>query len=134
MFTFDKINAGIVFSTLMIAEPVFAQAGVESSLTMSLLRAFLALVFVLALFFFLIYIIRRFYPRILQRLPNALQMDEQIELRSVKTLGPKKFIYVVRVGSNSYLLGATDHNIVKIDEWSDTSDQTHAKSSLTSTS
>ncbi len=134
MSSFEKKNTGLVFATLMIAEPVFAQGGLENSLTMSLLRALLALVFVLALFFLLIYVIRRYYPRILQRLPNASQLDEQIELRSVKTLGPKRFLYVVRVGSTSYLLGATDHTIVKIDEWSDTSDQTHAKSSLTSTS
>jgi flagellar biosynthetic protein FliO len=114
-------------AALIYSGPVWAQSGVERTATLGWLRALLALVFVLALFFFLVYIIRRFYPRILQQFPNAAGKNELIELRSARALGPKRFLYIVRVGEKTYLLGATDHTLTKIDQWSETEDQTPDK-------
>lgn len=122
-------------SVLLLAGSAWAQGEMGNSLTIDLLRALLALAFVLALFFLLVFLLRRYYPKLIQKLPDAAGKSEQIEVRSVRSLGPKRFLYLVRVNNKHYLLGGTDQVISKIDEWDDsTTDESGSSSSSTHSS
>ncbi len=107
---------------ISMAQSAYAQSELQGDLTFSILKAIVALAFVLALFFLMVYLIRRYYPRMLEKLPNAPQRGERIELRATRALGPKRFLYIVRIGKMNYLIGGSDQSLNKIDQWTDDSD------------
>ncbi|HEX04695.1 MAG TPA: hypothetical protein ENH10_05990 [Bacteroidetes bacterium] len=111
---------GYVIGWALLSAPLaYAESEMIPSLTFSLLRAFLALVLVLALFFLLIFVVRRYYPKVLQQLPRGPRKGEHIDIRSSCSLGSKRFLYVVKVGKTNYLIGGTDSSLNKIDQWSE---------------
>ena len=73
-----------------------------------LVKAILALLFVLALFVIAIYVSKRLLPRI-TNLPGK-------EIRIVETihLGPRKAVHLLEVENRRFLIGSTNENITKL--------------------
>ena len=74
---------------------------------LSSLKTILALVIVLALILGAAWAARRFLPF----LPQRPQKNDQIQLLSMRALGPRKSIHLLQVDGHRLLIGSTDTNI-----------------------
>jgi len=90
--------------------------GHEASLVMIGAKLLGSLFFVLALFLAGVFLVRLLQR---QKLLTPRRSENEIEIRSTKSLGPKSQIALVSVGSNSFLVGIAPSGISllgKIDE------------------
>jgi flagellar protein FliO/FliZ len=74
---------------------------------MSSLQGLLALLLVLGLILALAWAARRFLPF----LPQSMHKGDQIQVLSVRALGPRRSLHLVQVEGERFLIGSTDNGV-----------------------
>jgi flagellar biosynthetic protein FliO len=73
-----------------------------------LVKAILALLFVLALFVIAIYVSKKFLPKITNLSGKEIRIVETIHL------GPRKTVHLLEIENRRFLIGSTNENITKL--------------------
>jgi len=99
---------------------VIAQATKDNhdiSFTAALVRTGAALLLVLALIFFVVYLMKRFLPSITGNVMAVRDFKkDKIEIISSRSLGPKKSLYIIKADGRRFLISSTDNVISLLSE------------------
>jgi flagellar biosynthetic protein FliO len=114
-----KITSIIIF-LMMLPMIALAQATTEKhdiSFGAALVRTGAALLFVLALIFLTVYLIKKYIPSLTGNIPISGNLKkDKIDVLSTRSLGPKKALHVVKVDGRRFLVSATDEQISLLTE------------------
>ncbi len=117
------VRSAMLQFTIYAVSPIIAlgQTNDPSSenLGVSLARTGAALLFVLALFFLFVYLVKRYYPSALGAVKTKVNSNDKIEVIAFKSIGPKRYLYLVKVHDEDILIGVTDTNINTLAKWND---------------
>jgi flagellar biosynthetic protein FliO len=91
----------------------------SENLGAALARTGAALLFILALFFLFVYLVKRYYPSALGAVKTKVDSKDKIEVIAFKNIGPKRHLYLVKVHEKEILIGVTDNNINTLAKWND---------------
>ncbi len=104
----------------LLAPPLWAAENaphVSEGLGAAAARTGAALLLILGLFFLLVYLLKRFAPRLFTAGVRGDDGRGSIEILSARTLSPKRMLYLVRVGNRTFLIGATDQGLTRLGDW-----------------
>ncbi len=113
-----RLFAGLAL--LPLAFPAQAEQIREPSenLGAALVRTGAALLFILALFFLLVYVMKRYFPNVFGGpAPGSGKNSARIDLLATRPLGPKRYLHLIRIGKREILLGASEQGVSKLGEW-----------------
>lgn len=117
-----KVVALYVGLFILIAGSSTAFAQVDNpALTQSvgwaIVRTIAALLFILGLFFVLVYLLKRYYPKAFGGTVLPSEKGDGIDILTVRPLGGKRFLYLVRVDGRRILIGMTEQQMQALSVW-----------------
>ncbi len=90
----------------------------SESMGAAFLKALLALFFVLALIFVLVYLLKRYLPNLVAKTSSVSHTgDKNIEVIAIKSLAPRKSLYLVRIGEREILIGSHEQGLSALGQW-----------------
>ncbi len=103
----------------LLAPQVWAQMapGDSRSGSLSIVKAIFILLLVLGLFFLFVYVLKRYFPRLVGLVATKGEEGTAVEVLDVRALSPKRHIYLLRVRDREFLIGATDQEITSLGQW-----------------
>lgn len=110
--------------------PAFAQVdnpALTQSVGWAIVRTIAALLFILGLFFVLVYLLKRYYPKAFGGTVLPSDKGDGIDILTVRPLGGKRFLYLVKVGGRRILIGMTEQQMQPLSVW-DEADETESSS------
>ena len=116
-FALFYLTAGSCTAFAQMDNPALTQ-----SLGWAIVRTIAALLFILGLFFVLVYVLKRYYPKVFGGTVLPSDKGEGIEILSVRPIGGKRFLYLVRAGGKRILIGMTEQQMQALSEWDDSED------------
>ncbi len=111
---------------------VYAQGSERLSESMGavIVRTLGALLFVLALLFLFVYLLKKFSPKLLSFRLNPSRDKGEIEIIESKMLAPKRFVYWLRLGERDFLIGSSEQGLSSLGQWKNVSSRADADSSI----
>jgi len=95
-----------------------------------IVRTLGALLFVLALLFLFVYLLKKFSPKLLSFRLNPSRDKGEIEIIESKMLAPKRFVYWLRLGERDFLIGSSEQGLSSLGQWKNVSSRADADSSI----
>lgn len=90
----------------------------QSNMGFAIAKTLMALLFVLALLFLFVYLLKRFSPKLFGGKLSSSQTTGSIELIDTKAIGPKRFVHLLQIGRRFILIGSSETGITRLDAWS----------------
>lgn len=80
-------------------------------------RAVLVLFLILALIFFLVFLIRKYLPGLVSQSPGRLREGGKIEILEVKAVAPRRSVILLRMGQHEVLIGSHEQGLTSLAVW-----------------
>lgn len=112
-----KVFCSAIVVSVINTQTALAQADGDMNMGFALLRTVVVLFLVLGLFFLIVYLARKYYPKYFNALPVPSREAEEVKVISIKTLGPKKYVYHLRLEDRNFLVAFNDNSTTVLGSW-----------------